>query len=55
MDVTGSAAQQATLGGSNSSLEKNNVFGTEPKVYTGAAGMSCMTCSQPEGQTQLAD
>ena len=37
VDVTGSAAQQATLGGSDSSLEKNNVFGTEPKVYTGVS------------------
>jgi len=35
VDVTGSAAQQVTTGGSKSSLENNNVFGTEPKVYSG--------------------
>ena len=28
---------QGTRGGSDSSLEKNNVYGIEPKVYTGAA------------------
>ena len=42
MDVTGSAAQQVTLGGSDSSLEKNNVYGIEPKVYTGGSFPSCV-------------
>ena len=42
VDVTGSAAvQQVTLGGSDSSLEKNNVYGIEPKVYTGGVCMPC--------------
>ena len=45
VDVPGSAAQQVTLGGSNSSLEKNNVFGTEPKVYSGVARASCSHCA----------
>jgi len=45
VDVTGSAAQQVTTGGSKSSLENNNVFGTEPKVYSGVPRMSYSRCT----------
>ena len=45
MDVTGSAAQQVTTGGSKSSLENNNVFGTEPKVYSGLPCMLYLRCT----------
>ena len=45
VDVTGSAAQQVTTGGSKSSLENNNVFGTEPKVYSGVSRMSHTHCT----------
>ena len=39
VDVAGSGIDnqsQGTRGGSDSSLEKNNVYGIEPKVYTGS-------------------
>ena len=44
VDVAGSGIDnksQGTRGGSDSSLEKNNVYGIEPKVYTGVAAHIC--------------
>lgn len=50
VDVAGSGIDnksQGTRGGSDSSLEKNNVYGIEPKVYTGAAVHCIKRCAKP--------